>query len=336
MTDFAEIKGIASSFRKAYWIQTGIRIFFVVSAISGLAYSAISSDIAETDHIAVIDIKGNIGGNGYSEDGQKISDNILKAIRNKHAKAIILMANSPGGAPTHSQMVYDLIDDYRESAEVAPQLLSDIKAAVSDKTLKFMPELDDDQSEKKSETESGSKYRLPIVAVVGDMCASACVQAVIRSDLIIAQRSSLFGNIGVRLDSINWSELANKLGVTNVTIASSPDKDSLNSWKPIDQGQVEKAKAEIVMPVYEQFKADMLHARPLLKPNVFDGSIWTGIHARQIGLVDEIATPVQVQQAMKLKFHWKLKNYTPKTMSISSMFSQATGIKLNRDTLIFR
>ncbi|MCD8476049.1 MAG: hypothetical protein LRY40_06385 [Shewanella fodinae] len=130
---------MASSYLKAYWLAAYSKLFLALAVAAAVIYPVISeTETTSSDHAAIIDIAGTIGGNADSENGMKIGKNILAAIRDEGAKAIILMANSPGGAPADSQIVYDLIDDYRKSAPLPPNLMTSINNAISDQNLKFM------------------------------------------------------------------------------------------------------------------------------------------------------------------------------------------------------
>lgn len=313
------LEEIGASAIKALWIGTWSKVAMFSLVIIASAYSFIKSDTDETDHIAEIEISGTIGAAGDNSEGMKIASNILKAIKDPHAKAIILMANSPGGAPADSQIIYDLIRDYHKHFPVDKDEMLQIKHYLQDDTVKFATE---------NNTQAlvhNNKAGKPIIAVVKDLCASACVQSVIGADILTVQQASLFGNIGVKIEVYNWSNFAEKLGITQTTVKSGVHKDLLNSWVPLPPEQLEMAKTQMVMPVFEQFKSDVLTARPAVKQigdSLFNGDIWTGDNATKLGLTDYTITPLQAEQSLEYAYNLKIKSYTAHRIRLGNIFEQ--------------
>ena len=179
------------------------------------------------------------------------------------------------------------------------------------------------------ETKTGKLFgdleRKPIIAVITKQCASACIQAVINADVIIAQRASLVGSIGVRMDALNWSELAGKLGITNTVITSGELKDALNPWKAIDSNQQQIIKDKILQPIFEQFKNDVLLGRgDKLKVDteiLWSGLAWTGSDAVAFGLVDITSNPIETQAALESLFGRKYQTYSKSTFNLGAFIS---------------
>jgi protease-4 len=71
-----------------------------------------SSDFSSGPHTALIEIGGEIGG-----DGGVAADNVIGALKDafedKQAKGIVLRCNSPGGSPVQSGQIYDEIKRLR-------------------------------------------------------------------------------------------------------------------------------------------------------------------------------------------------------------------------------
>lgn len=344
MVQTKRTKVLLGSFVKAYWLHAFSKLLIGLAIATAVIYPMFDQESASGDHVAIIDISGTIGDSGDTENGQAIAGNILKAIRDKSTKAIILEANSGGGAPADSQIVYDLLADYDASAPVNPDLLKGIKSAIGNSNLKFMSE-DIAEQYRKNALETSEltiasanepTYRLPVIGVVRSICASACLHALIRADIIVVESTSLFGSIGVRMDVTNWHELAQKVGVTSTTLTSAKNKDALNPWKTINEEQLASTKQNLLMPVFELFKASVVEARPNLKIDVFDGSVWTGDKAIAIGLADLEATPLQVKEALRVKYGWSLRSYSKSALSLSSLFKQASDLALFNTDIKFR
>ena len=86
----------------------GLFLLITVSVIfssSGASYSK--------DHIAVININGEISSNG-PVNVQNIIPHIEKAINNSYCLGIILKINSPGGSATQSKIIFDEINKFKK------------------------------------------------------------------------------------------------------------------------------------------------------------------------------------------------------------------------------
>jgi hypothetical protein len=60
----------------------------------------------------------------------------------------------------------------------------------------------------------------PVVGVMRTLCASACYMASLGTDHVVAREGTLTGSIGVLLQSVEVSRLADKLGITSITVKS--------------------------------------------------------------------------------------------------------------------
>ncbi|HDZ38353.1 MAG TPA: S49 family peptidase, partial [Marinobacter sp.] len=64
----------------------------------------------------------------------------------------------------------------------------------------------------------------PVIAVVGDICASGCYYIASAADEIVINRVSMVGSIGVRLDGFGFTGLMEKLGVERRTLTAGENK----------------------------------------------------------------------------------------------------------------
>jgi protease-4 len=282
----------------------------------GLIGNLMSVFSTDKPHIAVVNINGEIGTETDTGNGKKIASHILSSMNNDDVDLIVIEANSPGGSPTDSQTINEIIVQYKHwGGSTKPGLKERVLKEINNPAALF------DGNYKTSGFREKNSRKL-IVAVITAQCASACVQAIINADVIIAQRASLVGNIGVRLDTLNWSDLAKKVGVTNTTITSAEFKDILNPWNPVNDDQIQIAKKTLVAPVFQQFKDDVLEARSnKLKVDhevLFSGLAWSGVEAKEIGLVDAISNPVAVQSALEKMSNRQYKVYSKNSFSLNS------------------
>jgi len=130
----------------------------------------------------------------------------------------------------------------------------------------------------------------PVVGVMRTLCASACYMASLGTDHVLARNSSLTGSIGVLMESVEVSRLADKLGVTPITITSGKYKDVPSMTKPITDEERAYLK-ETIDDAYDQFVELVAQRRGLSKEytrEVADGRIYTGRQALPLKLIDGI------------------------------------------------
>lgn len=132
--------------------------------------------------------------------------------------------------------------------------------------------------------------RKPVVGVMRTLCASACYMASLGADYVVARESTLTGSIGVLLESVEVSRLADKLGITPVTITSGAMKDAPSLTKPMTEEQ-RRVITETVHDVYDQFVAKIVARRKLDEARVrtlADGRVYTGAQAVKLNLIDAV------------------------------------------------
>jgi protease-4 len=131
---------------------------------------------------------------------------------------------------------------------------------------------------------------LPVIVSQGDTAASGGYYVSLAGDAIVADATTLTGSIGAIIQSVNFSELAGKLGVEGVVIASGKNKDLLNPFEEV-KGEHVRILKNIVDEAREQFVDRILEARKIerskLEP-IADGRVLSGKQAKEEGLIDRI------------------------------------------------
>ena len=132
----------------------------------------------------------------------------------------------------------------------------------------------------------------PIVVMMGSLAASGGYMASIASDYIIARNGTLTGSIGVIMQSSEFTDLANKLGIKFLTYKSSPLKGVPSPFEKSNP-QVNQVINDSIQDSYQFFSSLVKERRgaKLDKNNlshILDGRIFTGRQALKSGLVDEI------------------------------------------------
>jgi len=132
---------------------------------------------------------------------------------------------------------------------------------------------------------------VPIHAVVGDICASGGYYIAAAADRIYADKASIVGSIGVRMDSFGFEGTLEKLGAERRLLTAGENKGILDPFSPVDPQQL--AHLQLLLDgVHNQFIEAVRRGRgDRIKddPELFSGLFWTGQQALEHGLVDELA-----------------------------------------------
>ncbi|MCP1145574.1 signal peptide peptidase SppA [Lysinibacillus endophyticus] len=134
------------------------------------------------------------------------------------------------------------------------------------------------------------KREIPIYVSMGSMAASGGYYISAPADKIYAHRETLTGSIGVIMQSYNFSELADKVGIKFETIKSGAHKDMFGGTRPTTEE--EKAMLqEMINDSYEVFVDVVEQGRGMTEAQVkkvADGRVLGGSQALKAGLVDEL------------------------------------------------
>lgn len=129
-----------------------------------------------------------------------------------------------------------------------------------------------------------------IVVSMGDVAASGGYWIAAKADKIVANPGTLTGSIGVIMESMEYSGLYNKLGVTDQTIKSGAHKDIGSSSRPLTPEE-RSILQTMVNDMYNQFVDVVATGRKLPRKEVLkiaDGRVLTGQQAKALGLVDSL------------------------------------------------
>ena len=133
----------------------------------------------------------------------------------------------------------------------------------------------------------------PLYAVVTDICASGGYYIASAADKIYADKASIVGSIGVRMDNFGFVDAIEKLGVERRTLTAGENKALLDPFLP----ENEKTKAHMqnmLSEIHQQFINAVKEGRgdrlDTSVEGLFSGLIWSGEAAVKNGLVDELAS----------------------------------------------
>jgi protease IV len=230
---------------------------FVVSLLKGNNNDA--KTVTVPDRVAVINIEGTIvsgagsSDNIFSQQSGITSGSIMQQIREAAAddsvKALVLRIDSGGGSATAAEEVGRELKRFKE------------------------------------------KTKKPVVATMGDTGASAAYWiAVCASDKVYANATTLTGSIGVYMPYMNTEELFKKIGITSSKIKSGPYKDIMTNDRPMTPEE-QAILQNIVDEIYNEFVVTVAAGRKMEESKVkalADGRVYTGLQAKNLGLVDEL------------------------------------------------
>lgn len=203
------------------------------------------------DRIAVVYAVGAIE-SGRGDDQTIGSERIAEALReartDKNVKAVVLRVNSPGGSALASDVIW------RET-----QLIK----------------------------EAGK----PFVVSMGDLAASGGYYIAAGADKIYANATTITGSIGVFGMIPNMeSLLEDKVGFTFDRAKTNAHGSYMTVTRPLDEAEL-AAINESVTDIYTTFislVADGRGMTPAEVDSIAQGRVWTGVRAKEIGLVDEL------------------------------------------------
>lgn len=200
-----------------------------------------------------------------------LSGALERAFRNKRASAVAIRINSPGGSPVQSRLIYSRI-----------------------RTLA-------DRHDKK------------VHVFIEDVGASGGYLVALSGDEIIADASSIVGSIGVVAAGFGFDKLIERIGVERRVYTSGPRKVMLDPFQPTNADDVERLRA--IQDDIQRMFVDLVRERRGGKLNgsdddLFSGEFWSGLKARELGLVDSIG---DLRAAMQSQYGDDVKLVNVKT-----------------------
>ena len=158
----------------------------------------------------------------------------------------------------------------------------------------------------------------PVIAYIETVGASGAYMAIAPATCIVAEKHSIVGSIGVRMDMIQYYELMRKLGVNVTVIKAGKYKDIGSPYRPLTPEEKEYLES-IINEIYMDFVKWVAENRNMTVEEtlkVADGKIYSGYGAKKVGLVDYIGTEEDaVEMAKKLAniSNPAIVDYTPHT-----------------------
>ncbi len=178
-----------------------------------------------------------------------------------------------------------------------------------------------------------AKYpKIKVYAVIQDVCASGGYYVAVAADEIYADKSSIVGSIGVRMDSFGFVGTMQKLGVERRLLTAGEHKGFLDPFMPLNLAEVAHVDG-LLKEIHQQFINAVKRGRgERLKPDkdLFSGLVWSGEKALHMGLVDALgSTSYVAREIIKAE---DIVNFTPQ----EGLIEQATRRFSAQLSLAFR
>ncbi|MCE2597296.1 S49 family peptidase [Motilimonas cestriensis] len=320
----SKLDGTLKKFYRVFSVGAIIKTTLLLIALVTVVFTSVGDflkpELPER-HIAVIRIQGPIQEGSPTGSGIVLSQALYKAANNTDVKAILILADSPGGSPVQSESFYETLMDYRRSAPLSPEDQAWLNQKIGKSLFKKVTDLESQESKCETDCE---QYRKPVIVSIADTCASACVYMASAADKIIAHGTSIVGSIGVRMDTWGFDKLLDMAHVERRTLSAGKFKTLIDPYQPMNPAAKQFVEDKMIVPLYRQFVNAVKNARGdklADDPSIYEGLVWTGPEAMEKGLVDEIATTFQVYDALRHNYHLdSFREYNRQKFSWSSMF----------------
>ena len=134
-----------------------------------------------------------------------------------------------------------------------------------------------------------ARAKKPVVVYMESVAASGGYYVACGGKYLMASDTTITGSIGVIIQTLNYEQLLNKVGLASVVFKSGKFKDMLNGARPITPEEREYVQG-FVMGTYEKFLGIVAKERDLpadgMRNTIADGRILSGRDAHDYKLID--------------------------------------------------
>ncbi len=219
--------------------------------------------------VTIVRLSGLIApGSGLRRGGLNLAHHasLLKtAFAPSRLAAVALVINSPGGSPVQSALIAHHIRQH------------------------------------------AAEKKVPVLGFVEDVAASGGYWLAAAADEIFADPSSIIGSIGVISAGFGFTEAMRRLGIERRVHTQGEHKHMLDPFMPEKPDDIERLLA-LQASIHQEFKAWVCERRQeRLRADhaaLFNGDIWTGRQALELGLVDGLG---EMRSVLRGRFGEKVR-----------------------------
>ena len=193
--------------------------------------------------------KSDRGFGSQTMGSETISKAIKKAREDKSVKAIVFRIDSPGGSALASDVIWREV------------ILT-----------------------------TTGKDKKPFIVSMSDVAASGGYYIACAADTIVASPTTITGSIGVFGGKLDFSGLLDKIGVNTETIDRGERASSFSAFKPFTEDEKNFLR-DYISWIYDDFTNHVAEGRSMTQDEVkkiAEGRVWSGLRAKEVGLVDEL------------------------------------------------
>jgi protease-4 len=136
-----------------------------------------------------------------------------------------------------------------------------------------------------------ARARKPVVIYMDSLAASGGYYIACGGKYLMADETTITGSIGVIIQTLNYEQLFNKIGLASVVFKSGKFKDILNGARPMTPEERDLIQ-KFVMETYDKFLGVVSRERNLpadsLRSTIADGRILSGKEALGNKLIDQV------------------------------------------------
>ena len=134
-----------------------------------------------------------------------------------------------------------------------------------------------------------TRARKPVVVYMDTLAASGGYYVSCGGKFVMANETTITGSIGVIIQTLNYEQLFNKVGLASVVFKSGKFKDMLSGTRPMTPEERDYIQG-FVMKIYDKFLGIVAKERNLpadaLRNSIADGRILSGKEALESKLID--------------------------------------------------
>ncbi len=242
-----------------------------------------------------------------------------------------------------------------EGYDPVESVIRQVRAAMNDETVKaIILEIDSPGGDITSTDEiyealldfKRSDEDRRIIAFVRGIAASGGYYVAMAADWIIAEPTAIVGSISVIMQSLNWKELSDKIGVTDVTIKTGENKDMLNPFREVQPEHLALLQ-EMVDAMHLHFIGIVIDGRgldPESLNTLADGRIFTTAQALEHDLVDQsgywqatmdMTSEILGEDCVKIVKYEEKTSFFQRFSQIQSTFNPASFLDVQRPRLMY-
>jgi protease IV len=136
-----------------------------------------------------------------------------------------------------------------------------------------------------------TRAKKPVVVYMDSLAASGGYYVACGGRYLMANETTITGSIGVIIQTLNYEQLFNKVGLSSVVFKSGKFKDMLSGTRPVTPEEREYIQS-FVMKTYDKFLGIVARERNLpaegLRNSIADGRILSGKDALDNKLIDGV------------------------------------------------